>query len=417
MAEGRKRSFTEFSEEEPLLQTGGVAETVNRLKNEADEEKGSEQNEEFQPAMSKSKKRRLKLQKRKSRGAQSADTTEAATNDQQTQTLENDLADGAGKQVVVLKEKNNKPGLQFAPHKLNSTIRLSNMQELLLYCLADGVAPGWISVRNHGQIRRAVVLFVPGLEQAMFTGGLKLEASASAVDDDSALNGRAGIEEAYDPKADDSDSKQRNPDYYLPKALVSDDLPEALKPLADVFPDLWPAKAPGDDKYSKVHSPLHAILTSSIPKRAEEKKNGTGPKPPRIGQDFKPEPTPVTSFLLTIDEMLENEYIVHPVHMYGSKEEQSYWADRVTAQTTHENGWTDTAVDTLKEGQVADEESLIKAGKLTAGRTVFALDCEMCMVGEDDYALTRISIVGWDGEVVLDELVKPDKPITDYVTR
>ena len=31
-------------------------------------------------------------------------------------------------------------------------------------------------------------------------------------------------------------------------------------------------------------------------------------------------------------------------------------------------------------------------------------------------ALTRISIVGWDGTVIMDELVKPDKPIIDYLT-
>jgi RNA exonuclease 1 len=39
------------------------------------------------------------------------------------------------------------------------------------------------------------------------------------------------------------------------------------------------------------------------------------------------------------------------------------------------------------------------------------------MTGETEYSLTRISLVSWDGEVVFDELVKPDKPIIDYVTR
>src|SRR5699024_8572156 len=29
----------------------------------------------------------------------------------------------------------------------------------------------------------------------------------------------------------------------------------------------------------------------------------------------------------------------------------------------------------------------------------------------------RVSLVGWDGEVVLDELVQPSKPVIDYITR
>ena len=54
---------------------------------------------------------------------------------------------------------------------------------------------------------------------------------------------------------------------------------------------------------------------------------------------------------------------------------------------------------------------------ITAGREILAIDCEMCMTGEKEFSLTRISVVNWDGKVVLDELVKPEKPITDYVTR
>lgn len=56
------------------------------------------------------------------------------------------------------------------------------------------------------------------------------------------------------------------------------------------------------------------------------------------------------------------------------------------------------------------------AGSLTAGREVLAMDCEMCKTGEQEFSLTRISIVRWDGSVVMDELVKPEKPIIDYLT-
>lgn len=49
------------------------------------------------------------------------------------------------------------------------------------------------------------------------------------------------------------------------------------------------------------------------------------------------------------------------------------------------------------------------------GCDVLVLDCEMCMLGENEFFLICISIVNWVGEVVFDELVKLDKFIIDYV--
>lgn len=74
----------------------------------------------------------------------------------------------------------------------------------------------------------------------------------------------------------------------------------------------------------------------------------------------------------------------------------------------------DTSVENFADGSAPDNE--IEAGSLSAGREILAMDCEMCKTGEQDFELTRISIVGWDGSVVLDELVKPNKPIIDYLT-
>ena len=48
----------------------------------------------------------------------------------------------------------------------------------------------------------------------------------------------------------------------------------------------------------------------------------------------------------------------------------------------------------------------------------FALDCEMVGVGTggSESAVARVAVVNWDGEVVLDRYVRPDRPITDYRT-
>lgn len=47
---------------------------------------------------------------------------------------------------------------------------------------------------------------------------------------------------------------------------------------------------------------------------------------------------------------------------------------------------------------------------------IYAMDCEFCQAAEFQ-VLTRISIVNFEGETVLDSFVKPDVPIIDYVTK
>lgn len=58
----------------------------------------------------------------------------------------------------------------------------------------------------------------------------------------------------------------------------------------------------------------------------------------------------------------------------------------------------------------------IKLDKIPGNGSPFAIDCEMCKCGSD-LVLTRFAVINFHtGEVVIDQLVKPDKEITDYVT-
>ena len=288
------------------------------------------------------------------------------------------------------------PQLHFAGGKLQSSVKLSDLQALLLYCFSDGVAPTWISVKNSGHVRKAVVLMVPGLERGMFQ-----RENEKSEDESSKMSGYERWLRGVSPLATAS---------FNPMPLNKETLADPLKPLAELFPDVWPVKAPGDTKYNKVYSPLQAILLSALPKG---KSDGKGPKP--VWGALPGQRTPITRFLMSLQDMKENEYVRHPAVFDVKEEKEADAGLRKAAGQTAENGWVDTKVSDYADGTPPEKE--IQQGSMTAGREVFALDCEMCVAEGGNSVLTRISLVSWDGEVVLDELVKPAKPIIDYLTQ
>lgn len=330
------------------------------------------------------------------------------------------------------KSKNTYPTLVYAElHKLQSSIKIGDLQGLVLYCLADGTSPQWVSVQSHTAVKKAVVLFVPGLEKGMFDGSISLEDSTpneveakESTTVGVTANGHVQANPALlvaskIPSHEDAGYKRvvKSPDDYLPFLLASEKLPLPLKPLADMFKHLWPVKAPGDDKFSKVHSPLHAMLTAHITKSQEAKKaekEKKGSQPSGEGRNWENKRTSIAEFLTSKEDLQDNEYTLHPVFFIKHEEKLEEFLRRHDAKQTEESGWVDTLVNKLAHGEVPEGD--IEKGSLTAGRSILAIDCEMCKVEGDELALTRISLVDWEGSVVMDELVKPDKPIIDYLT-
>lgn len=326
----------------------------------------------------------------------------------------------------------NYPALSYSElHRLQASIKISDLQSLVLYCLADGSSPQWVSLRHHRHVKKVVVLMVPGLEKGMFDGRIVLPDPTCNGDVDQAPPGGSDGHEVYtkdDSGADVACNSTRvqasfpgcntSPDDYLPMPLVADTLPVTLKPLANMFTHVWPVKAPGDDKYYKVHSPLHAMLAAPIPKAKEEKredKNSKGPKPFQESKSWENKRTPITTFLASDEELQENEYVLHPAYFTTERERDGEAERRQNAKETAEDGWKDTHVVKLDDGDAPDLGE-VPEGSMTAGRTILAMDCEMCKTEGGDMDLTRISIVAWDGSIVMDELVKPEKPIIDYLT-
>ena len=387
MEKSRKRSFDEANQEH------GVAATLGRIK--ADTGITAKHEEEWTMVQRSSKKRKH-VQKQRAKAKQ-----EKASGHQEH--------GGQG---------DSKPALIFVPsHKLKSNVKVSDLQNLVLYCLADGAAPQWIAVQNHMHVQKAVMLMAPGLERAMFTGQIPLEQELAA-DAPETSNGEYGNEKVklatVVPSASSSSATttSKNPDDFLPLSLSTDSLPSPLKPLASIFTQIWPIKAPGDDKYSKLHSSLHAMLTSPI-SQSQESKAMKGVRPPKGASSWVDERTPVTTFITSKEDLLANDFIPHPLHFKAEKSSE-YSQLREASNSLEANGWCDMRFPDPTACEAPDSE--VEEGSLTAGRMVLAIDCEMCIVNGGEYALTRVSIVNWAGEVVLDEFVLPDKPIKDYLT-
>ncbi|OLN81107.1 putative exonuclease [Colletotrichum chlorophyti] len=280
---------------------------------------------------------------------------------------------------------NNYPTISFSPSaKLYTKINLAMLRDLVLYIFADGTGPNWVSVSHRPNFRKIVVLMIPGLEEAMFK---------EAVDFNKYQSG----------PVNDQNQTETSPDDYYPRPLSAEKLPLALQGFARMFPHLWPVKAPGDDKYNKLHSPMATFLTAPMPKSKDERK---GPRPAREPSGWKNERTRITEFLASLEELETAGHLIHPALIENEQKRANF---EVPA------GWVVTKVDKLEDGDVPEAE--IQEGSMTAGRDCLALDCEMCMTGENEYSLTRISIINWSGDLIMDELVKPDKPIINYVTQ
>ncbi|XP_048465471.1 RNA exonuclease 5-like isoform X2 [Rhincodon typus] len=88
----------------------------------------------------------------------------------------------------------------------------------------------------------------------------------------------------------------------------------------------------------------------------------------------------LTSFLLSEEELMKNDYPV--------------------AGTPHSDGFVQTGC----------------TAKVTDNSPLLGLDCEMCLTTKGN-ELTRVCVVNADGSCLMDELVKPDNPILNYLTR
>lgn len=296
---------------------------------------------------------------------------------------------------VPKKDSGNYPALTFNKNaRLQSKIQVSDLRNLVTYIFADGTAPQWIGVHHRPSFRKIVTILVPGLEEAMFKTGVDF--AKWMEQEDGSIEALQRWTKKVATPHDDA----------YPRTLDKDSLPTAVQPFADIFSQLWPVRARGNEKYATLFSPVATFLTAPLPKSAsdESKAKGSGPRF-RSDNGSKDVRTRITEFIATAEEYIANEFVLHPALLPADQR----------AAFEDEPGWVHTDVADLADGEVPEAD--IEQGSVTAGRKVFAIDCEMCKAADDKFVLTRISVVAWDGEVVMDELVKPDEPIVDYLTQ
>ncbi|KAF9908628.1 hypothetical protein EC991_009655 [Linnemannia zychae] len=137
----------------------------------------------------------------------------------------------------------------------------------------------------------------------------------------------------------------------------------------------------GGGEKNKIYAPVNQILNIPLSNSEKMKRESARAKAriPNVKRD---------GYMLTLQEMRELDFPL-PSYLTGGSAELKA-------------GWIET-------DQVSNPVSPEK-------RKLVAMDCEMCITSEGS-ELTRISLLGEDGEVIYDELVLPINPITDYLTQ
>ena len=303
--------------------------------------------------------------------------------------------------------------------KNNVAIRMADLQGLVLYTLADGVAPNWLAFKHSHHTRKVVALMVPGLELGMFDGTMDLDDGTSQ-----------STSMPSDKKPNDDQPKRHETNRFTqwrdgrpmlgeaqsgsgsPITMNKDTLPPPVKSITDMFSQVWPVKAPGDSKYAKLHSPLQAMLIAPLP-ASKVDRDHKGPKPPAEETSFRPSRTPITEFILSADELREAEYPIHPAAFTSPSDALLEASRRESTSQSTSHGWVDTSVSETIPILPSEPES----GSITQNLTVYAIDCEMVLTSDDVYSLARISVIDWAGSTILDSYVKPTLPIKNYFTQ
>ncbi|KAI1787109.1 ribonuclease H-like protein [Ganoderma leucocontextum] len=241
-------------------------------------------------------------------------------------------------------------------------VGISDVREVVLHLVADAPPPSWVRVENPRSINKVVALLIPGLTPDILS---------------------------LPPLPTSATSNPNVPlQVPLPQTNGAGESSSGVPFINATFTYACPTRAPGDQ--TRLHSVLNTFFQGPV--TGEEKKRRLTE---RLTSERAQEKSPMR-YLLTLEQMVENGYPV-----------PSYLAEVFEKPP----GWVETRVATVDATLLSPPTSTNEPPR------IYAMDCEMCLT-EGGKQLARICIIDYtSGIVVYDQLVKPSKPVTDYLTR
>ncbi|KAL2444696.1 putative exonuclease [Exophiala dermatitidis] len=306
------------------------------------------------------------------------------------------------------------PSIAFLDTK-PARVQLKALQDLVLYVLADGVAPTWLAVKNVRQIEKVVVLMVPGLDRDLVErsdvltkptiDGGSHPGAAGDLSPEVALNGQ-------DSTADNGNGASTTcPRSKDPTTPLTGGAHSQHELTCRLLQHVLEVKAPGDSRANRVHSPLQGMLIAPLPEK--DKSGGTN----KYEKYLQSNRTSISAFVHSVEELREAEYPIHQAAFTDPKDAQLEKTRRKRTFQSSSAGWVDTDVSVSEPSTNSNTSSRSDDDALAQGLKPYAVDCEMVLTEDDKHSLARISVVDWHGKTVMDKYVKPALPIKNYFTQ
>ncbi|KAK4046506.1 para-aminobenzoate synthase, (PABA) [Microbotryomycetes sp. JL201] len=237
-------------------------------------------------------------------------------------------------------------------------VQVKDVRDLTLHLLSDEKAQQWLYVANKRNVRKVVVVMAPGITATT----LGVEQPPLSANLPFSLAASASAQ----------------------SASAASQLPVFQR----LFSHACPTRAPGD-RY-KLHSAYQHFINCPLTGGEKERRERARKEQGQLAKTTDP-----AVYLLTREQMEDQAYPV-PSRSPKDGDRESMIFDN----WKRSDGWIEAPWQKPVDGP----------------KTVLGLDCEMCLT-EDGSELARLSIVDQKGQRIYDSLVKPEKPIVDYLTK